>query len=206
MMKKWSFPNLVIATRNKNKLRQFADLFGKELHIDVKGLNDFYGLPEIIEDQDSFEGNALKKAEFVCNLLQIPVISDDSGLVVPALGGEPGIYSARYAGSDADDQQNIGRLLRKIKFISKGNRSAKYVCVMALAIPEEEIKVVRGECEGIIITELRGKQGFGYDPIFYLPKEHKTMAEISAGRRYQISHRAKATEKIIEILREEYIF
>ncbi|MBA4496275.1 XTP/dITP diphosphatase [Paenactinomyces guangxiensis] len=205
-MKVWPFPYIIIATGNKNKLRQFADLFARDLHLDAKGLSDFSGLPEIVEDQDTFEGNARKKAETISNALQAPVISDDSGLVVPALDGEPGVYSARYAGPDANDERNNRKLLKKIRFVPEQHRQGIYVCAMALAVPGEETQLVRGECTGIIIEEPRGDEGFGYDPIFYLPSEQKTMAELPAERKYQISHRAKATEKLTALLKSKYIF
>lgn len=205
-MKVWPFPYIIIATRNKNKLKQFADLFKRDLNLEVKGLNDFENLPEIVEDQETFEGNARKKAETISKALQAPVISDDSGLVVPALGGEPGVYSARYAGPEADDERNNQKLIAKIRSVPKEKREGIYVCAMALAIPGEETQVVRGECKGIVIEEPRGTEGFGYDPIFYLPAEQKTMAELPNERKYQISHRAEATEKLIALLKWKYLF
>lgn len=205
-MKAWPFPYIIIATGNRNKLKQFADLFGRELHLKVKGLSDFSDLPEIVEDQETFEGNARKKAEIISNALEAPVISDDSGLEVPALGGEPGVFSARYAGPDASDEQNNQKLVRKIAAVPEEKRQGKYVCVMALAIPGEETRLFRGECTGIILEEPRGHEGFGYDPIFYLPTEQKTMAELPAERKYEISHRAKATSKLIDLLKSEFTF
>ncbi|SFJ42974.1 XTP/dITP diphosphatase [Thermoflavimicrobium dichotomicum] len=204
-MKAWPFSYILIATRNKGKLKQFRDLFA-ELNLEVKGLDDFPGLPEVDEDQDSFEGNARKKAETISRVIGGPVISDDSGLVVPALNGEPGVYSARYAGPNATDEENNQKLIERIQSIPEEERQGFYVCAMALAIPGEETKIVRGECSGFIITEPRGTEGFGYDPVFYLPTEKKTMAELPSERKYQLSHRAKATEQLLTLLKKEYSF
>jgi XTP/dITP diphosphohydrolase len=205
-MKAWPYPYLVIATANENKKKQFADLFREELGIEVKGLNDFQDVPAIIEDQETFEGNAIKKAEIIRDWLNMPVISDDSGLVVPALGGKPGVHSARYAGKGATDQQNNEKLIQEIQIVPEDRRQAYYVCVMALAIPGEETRTVRGECHGVILDTPRGTEGFGYDPLFYLPEYEKTMAELDKKVRYQISHRAKATRRMIELLKERFTF
>mgnify|MGYP001306610497 CR=1 FL=1 len=205
-MKPWPFPYIVIATYNKNKLIQFQDLFGQELSLAVKGLHDFDSLPEIVEDQDSFEGNAVKKARTVAEAIEGPVIADDSGLVVPALGGAPGVYSARYAGENATDEQNNQKLINEIRSLPEQERNAYYVCAMALVVPAQTTLVVRGECHGRVVEEGRGTEGFGYDPIFYLPEEGATMAELPAERRYAISHRAKATKKLIALMKNEFQF
>ncbi|RAL26698.1 XTP/dITP diphosphatase [Thermoflavimicrobium daqui] len=204
-MKAWPFSYILIATRNNGKLKQFRDLFAP-LHLVVKGLNDVSDLPEIEEDQDTFEGNAQKKAEAISRIVGGPVISDDSGLVVPALNGEPGVYSARYAGLHATDDENNRKLIQRIQGVPEDKRQGYYVCVMALAVPGEETKLVRGECQGNIVTEPRGDEGFGYDPIFYLPSEQKTMAQLPNERKYQISHRAEATKKLLALLKKEYVF
>lgn len=205
-MRSWSYPYIVIATWNKNKLIQFRDLFGKEFSLEVKGLHDFQQVPNIIEDQDSFEGNAVKKAQTVAEAIQEPVIADDSGLVVPALDGAPGVYSARYAGENATDEQNNQKLINEIRSLPEHERKAYYVCVMAFVVPSQTAIVVRGECHGQVIEEGKGTEGFGYDPIFYIPEEKATMAELPAERRYQISHRAEATRKLIQLLKNEYQF
>jgi XTP/dITP diphosphohydrolase len=205
-MEDWLFSYVIIASKNKGKLKQFADLFGQHLHLGVKGLDDFANLPEIVEDQATFAGNARKKAETISHLLHVPVISDDSGLVVPALDGEPGIYSARYAGPHATDEQNMAKLIQKIRPLPMSARQAKYVCTLALAVPGEETYVTLGECWGMIREEPRGKGGFGYDPIFYVPTERKTFAELSPAIKYQISHRAQATATLIQRLKEKYRF
>ncbi len=205
MKTSWPFSHVIIATRNKGKIAQFRDLFAQELGLGVKSLHDYPDLPEVEEDRDTFEGNAVKKAETISRLLDMPVISDDSGLVVPALGGEPGVYSARYSGPNADDEQNNRKLAEKIREVPKTDRKGIYVCVMALAVPGRETRLVRGECEGIILDEPKGSGGFGYDPLFYVPSEGKTMAELSADRKYAISHRAKATRRLVAVLKEEFI-
>lgn len=205
-MKPWPFPYIVIATYNKNKLKQFSDLFSRHFMIDVKSLHDFQDAPTIIEDQDSFEGNAIKKAQTIAEAIEGPVIADDSGIVVPALGGAPGVHSARYAGENATDQENNQKLIQAIQALPVEERKAYYVCAMALVIPNRSPIVVSGECHGQLIEEERGSEGFGYDPIFYLPKERATMAELSAQKRYAISHRAKATDKMIQILNDRYLF
>lgn len=205
-MKPWPFPYIIIASSNKGKLKQFADLFKQQLNLDVKGLADFSDLPDIIEDQDTFAGNARKKAETIAQALQAPVISDDSGIIVEALGGAPGVYSARYAGEGASDEANNQKLLTAMKGVPAEQRQTHYVCAMALAIPGEPTRIVMGECDGILLDAPRGTSGFGYDPLFYVPAEGKTFAELPNEVKYQISHRAKATEKLIQLLREEFRF
>lgn len=206
MKRKWPFPDLIIASRNHNKLKQYRRLLGDPLRIAIKGLHDFSNLPEVEEDQDTFEGNAIKKAEEIANILNVPVLSDDSGLVVPALGGEPGVYSARYAGEGATDQENNQKLMEKIKHLPLEERKGIYVCVMALAIPNEKTRVVRGECEGVILDEPRGEGGFGYDPLFFLPDEGKTAAELPRDHWLSVSHRGHAARKIMTLLQSEYDF
>lgn len=205
-MKTWPFDYILIATHNKNKLHQFQDLFQNEFSLTVQGLDSLPEVPEIVEDQQTFEGNAIKKAYTIAEQIKGPVIADDSGIVVPALDGEPGVYSARYAGEHATDQDNNVKLIEKIQSLPTEERAAKFVCVMALIVPETEPQVIRGECEGRVVTHPRGTNGFGYDPIFYLPTEQATMAELPAERKYQISHRAKATAGLIQLLRKTYRF
>jgi XTP/dITP diphosphohydrolase len=189
---------VVLATGNKGKLREFAGLlegvFGK-----IISLNELDLPPEIIEDGGTFEENALKKARAIAAYSDKPTLADDSGLEVEALGGRPGVYSARYAGEDADDKNNIAKLLYELEGIN--DRKARYVCVLALVTPEGGATVVRGECEGVILNEPRGDRGFGYDPVFFVPEFGKTMAEIEPGLKNKISHRARAAESLIRRLR-----
>ncbi|WP_028778933.1 XTP/dITP diphosphatase [Shimazuella kribbensis] len=201
----WPFSSIIIATANKHKHKQFVDLFSP-FGLQVKGLHDLNGVPEIIEDQPTFEGNAAKKAEIISDWLGGPVISDDSGVVVPDLGGEPGVYSARYAGVDATDEANNEKLLQEINHLELHHPPAYYVCVMAVAIPNQPTQFFRGECHGKIITTPLGENGFGYDPIFYLPNEKMTMAQLPSERKYEISHRAIATQKLVNWLKTTYSF
>jgi XTP/dITP diphosphohydrolase len=202
----WPFAALIIATGNQHKKKQFQDLLGTELGLVVKGLDEFPQVPPIEEDRDSFAGNATKKAETLARVLGGPVIADDSGLVVPALGGAPGVYSARYAGVGATDVENNQKLMQDIKKLPPDQRSGYYVCVIAIAIPGQPTQLVRGECTGELLLDLRGNEGFGYDPMFFIPSEGATMAELPAERRYQISHRAQASRKLLQLLKEQYTF
>jgi XTP/dITP diphosphohydrolase len=201
----WPFADIIIATANKHKQKQFVDLFAP-LGLKVKGLNDLQNVPDIVEDQPTFEGNAAKKAETISRWLDGPVISDDSGVVVPSLDGEPGVYSARYAGENATDEANNQKLLDELRNRQIVEPPAFYVCVMAVAIPHQSTQLFRGECHGHIISTPRGENGFGYDPIFYLPEEKQTMAQLQSERKYTISHRAKATAKLVEWLQKTYVF
>lgn len=206
MAQKWPFSEMIIATGNHHKKQQFQDLLGQEFGLQVKGLDDFPSFTPVEEDQDTFAGNAIKKAETLSQVTSQPVIADDSGIVVPALDGQPGIYSARYAGLHATDSDNNQKLLQEMAVLPYEQRAAYYVCVLALAIPGQRSQSVCGECHGEIINELRGTEGFGYDPLFYIPAENATMAELPAARRYQISHRAKASAKLIQLLKGRYRF
>ena len=192
------FDEIVLATGNKGKVKEFAGLLhgiaGK-----ITGLGDLESPPEVVEDGETFMENALKKARAIAEYSGKPALADDSGLAVDALDGRPGVYSARYAGEGATDDENIDKLLRELG--DAQNRSAKFVCFLALVTPEGEETVVSGECEGVILSERRGSRGFGYDPVFYLPEYGKTMAEIPADLKNKISHRARAAEKLVRILK-----
>ncbi|MFI5324437.1 MAG: XTP/dITP diphosphatase [Thermodesulfobacteriota bacterium] len=189
---------VVLATGNKGKIREFAGLlegvFGK-----IISLNELDSPPEIIEDGKTFEENAIKKARLIAAYSGKPVLTDDSGLEVDALGGRPGVYSARYAGASATDRDNIDKLLIELHGIEQ--RKARFVCVLALVTHDGEEVVARGECDGVILNEPRGERGFGYDPIFFVPEFGKTMAEIDPGLKNKISHRARAAESLIRRLR-----
>ncbi len=189
----------VLATGNKGKIREFADLleglFGK-----ILSLNDLESPPAVIEDGETFRGNALKKARAAASYSGLPALADDSGLEVEALGGRPGVYSARYAGEGAVDSDNIAKLLSELQGVA--NRKARFVCFLALVAPGGDETIVSGECEGIIIDEPRGQGGFGYDPVFYLPEYGKTMAEIPPELKNKISHRARACESLAKLLRD----
>ena len=190
---------LIVATQNKGKVAEFESLLS-EYYSKVYSLLDFKSTPEIIEDGETFAENALIKARVIQDHFNKTVIADDSGLVVDALGGEPGVYSARYAGEGATDDKNIDKLL----FNLKGNieRTARFVCCLALVYPDGKELTFEGVCEGTISTERIGNNGFGYDPVFYIPTLKKTMAELNPEQKNSISHRAEAVSKLISYLKE----
>ena len=188
-----SIKEIIIATKNRGKLKEFRDLF-RNYFENIESLLDHESCPEILEDGTTFEENALIKAKAISSIFNKIVLADDSGLVVEALNGEPGIYSARYAGESSTDDENTDKLLNKIKPYK--NRKAKFVSVIALVYPSNETKVFKGICEGLIIDEKRGDNGFGYDPIFFLPDLNKTMAEITPELKNRISHRSEAVMKL----------
>ncbi len=191
---------IVIATNNMNKVREFKSLFP---NINFKSLKDLGYTKEIIEDGSTFEENAILKAKQVAKDLGVIAISDDSGLEVEALNNAPGIYSARYAGAH-DDEANNALLIKNLK--GKENRNARYVCALCIYHPSGEYKTVIGTCEGKIIDIPKGKNGFGYDPYFYVEEFQKTLAEVSLEQKNKISHRAKALRKIMEICNEDFSF
>jgi XTP/dITP diphosphohydrolase len=180
---------LVIATRNQNKLREFREVL-KDLQIEVRSLNDFGPIPEAIEDGETFDENAYKKALHTAKILGLPAIADDSGLVVEALNGEPGVYSARYAGETATDAENCNKLLKSLQGID--DRRAHFQCVLSIAVPSGPALTYEGRCDGVIIDDSRGNNGFGYDPIFYFEEYGKTFAELSMEEKNKVSHRGKA--------------
>ena len=190
---------LVIATTNKGKLREIQQLL-KDLGVSVMSLADFHGYPNVIEDGKTFRENALKKAREISAFTGKPSLADDSGLMVDALGGEPGVYSARYSGKDADDLKNNSKLLRKMRDVPDAGRGAQFVCVMALVFPDGKEKVVSGLVRGRITREPRGPGGFGYDPLFYYSRARMTFAEMGPEEKNKVSHRARALKKIRETL------
>ncbi len=193
---------LVIATQNKNKLKEIREKFASISNLEISSLADFENPPQVIEDGTTFEENALKKARQISQFTDQPVMSDDSGLVIDALDGRPGIYSARYAGEDATEEERNRLVLKEMMEIPDSRRSARFVCVVAIVLPDGIEFTVKGECEGIINHEMKGSNGFGYDPIFFLKHERKTMAELSISEKNRISHRAIALEKALKILRD----
>ena len=184
---------LVLATRNRGKTAEFRQLLN-DFPVEIKNLDDFGPIPEIEEDGKTFEENAYKKASFTARILGIPALADDSGLVVEALGGKPGVYSARYAGESATDEENTAKLLREME--GKKNRAAVFECVISLAVPTGPALTYEARCEGEIQTAPRGKNGFGYDPIFYYPPLKKTFAELSIEEKTRVSHRGRAMAEL----------
>ncbi|TKB11640.1 XTP/dITP diphosphatase [Desulforhopalus sp. IMCC35007] len=186
---------LVIATTNQNKLREFKEIL-KDLDIEVRSLADFGPIPHVIEDGATFDDNAYKKALHTAKVLGLPAIADDSGLVVEALDGAPGVYSARYSGENASDEENVTKLLKELKGVD--NRKAYFQCVLSIAVPSGPALTYEGRCEGIIIDERRGANGFGYDPVFYFEEFDKTFAELSMDEKNKVSHRGKALAQVKE--------
>lgn len=183
--------SLVFATTNQGKLSELRALLGPSWI--VKSAADFPHLPEVEEDRDTFEGNAAKKAHAFAEALGLWALADDSGLCVDALRGGPGVFSARYGVSD---DARIARLLGDLMQVPDAERTARFVCAMALAGPQGEERATRGACEGRIGHEPRGTNGFGYDPIFYLA-DGRSMAELSKDEKSAISHRGAAFRLIV---------
>jgi len=184
---------LVIATRNKGKTLEIKDLL-KDYPVEIKNLDDFGPIPQIEETGDTFDENAYKKASFTARVLGLPALADDSGLSVEALGGAPGVYSARYAGDDATDEERCLKLLEEME--RKLDRRATFECVVSIAVPSGPALTYEARCEGLIAEGLSGSKGFGYDPIFFYPPYNKTFAELSLGEKNRISHRGKAFAEI----------
>jgi XTP/dITP diphosphohydrolase len=195
---------IVIATRNLNKLKELKELL-KNLPVRILTLNNFPTMQKVEEDGSSFEENALKKALEVYKHTGLFTIADDSGLEVEALGGRPGIHSAYFSGRSATDQTNNEKLLSLLKGVPKAMRSARYVCAIAMVFLDGCHRIVRGECKGVIADKPSGKYGFGYDPLFFLPRYNKTMAEISPCLKNKISHRAIALKKACKIISKKIV-
>ena len=189
---------VVIATKNKGKAQDFEALFGP-LGYEVVTMFDVAPAMEIEETGTTFEENAVLKAEALAKALGTIVIADDSGLAVDALNGEPGVYSARYAG-DHDDEANMVKLLENLQGVADENRTARFCCSIAIAGPDFDTTTVFGTCEGAIAHEKRGTNGFGYDPVFFVPSLNRMMAELTAEEKGAISHRGNAIRKLQDTL------
>lgn len=187
--------SVIVATKNKGKVKEFERLFSK-YGIRVKTLVDLPEIPDIEETGETFEENAIIKAETIAKASNSFVVADDSGLVIDALDGKPGVYSARYAGEGKDDDANIAKVLSELNGVSAEKRTARFYCALAIAGPDFQTITVSGTCEGLILDVRRGSNGFGYDPIFYVPSEEKTMAEMSSERKNELSHRAAAMKNL----------
>lgn len=186
---------LVLATRNKGKAREIETALALPSLI-FRSLIDYPDLPEVIEDGTSFLENALKKARTVSTRLNLPVLADDSGLEVDILNGAPGIRSARFSGPLATDQENNKKLLTLLRGVPEEKRTARFVCVLVLYDPSGRWVQTEGTCRGRIALAPQGNQGFGYDPVFYLPELGNTMAQLPLETKNRISHRAKALERM----------
>lgn len=192
---------VVLATRNPGKISEIGAILA-DLPVSLVSLAGFPEIAAAREDGASFEENAAKKAAHVAERTGLASLADDSGLVVDALGGRPGVLSARFAGEQASHADNNRKLLQLVSGIPLEKRTARFVCVAALAVPGREVILRRGEIEGLITSIPAGTGGFGYDPIFYLPGFGATMAELDAAIKNSISHRAKAFAAIASVIRE----
>jgi XTP/dITP diphosphohydrolase len=186
---------LVIATRNKGKIAEIKNLL-RDFPVALKDLGDFGPIPSVEEDGDTFDENAYKKAAFTAKILGVPAMADDSGLIVDALNGAPGVHSARYGGNDATDKDRYTKLLNEME--GEKNRGAGFECVVSIAVPTGPALTYEGRCEGIITDFAMGENGFGYDPVFYYPPLVKTFAQLSMTEKNQVSHRGKVLHEIRE--------
>lgn len=189
---------ILFATKNLGKVKEVAHILG-EKDFELLSLNDFNNVEEIVEDGLTFEENAIKKAKFVFDKFMLPVIADDSGLVVEQLNGEPGIYSARYAGKEATDEENNAKLILKLKNFPKPHK-AKFVCS---AVYFDGVRLLKSEGEiiGQIIHQPRGENGFGYDPLFLPDGYNQTTAELTLEEKNKISHRSKAFKSLSKMIK-----
>ena len=192
---------LVLATRNRHKGEELAALLG-DLGMTIHRLDEFPDAPEVVEDGDTCEANAIKKARAIAEFTGLPAVADDTGLEVDALGGRPGVYAARYAGEDATYEDNCRKLLRDLAGVPREQRTARFLTVAAIALPSDGVRVTQGTLDGMIAEEVRGALGFGYDPVFLIPELGKTLAQLTADQKNKISHRAKAFIQAKDLLRE----
>lgn len=206
---------LLVATKNKGKVLEIADLLAPT-GIKVMSLLDFDQAPEIVEDGQTFRANAAKKAVMIAQYIKtfrfyadgrfdnVIVMGEDSGIEVDALSGRPGVHSARYAGPQATDQMNNKKLLAELAEVPMSKRTARYRCAMALSDQSDLIDVAEGSCEGLIAIEPKGANGFGYDPLFFVPSHQKTFGELPLAVKQTMSHRAEALRKFLKLL-ERYL-
>ena len=194
---------LLVATRNKKKLAEIKELL-KGLNLKITSLLDYNDLPTIEEDGDSFEHNAIKKAVTIAMFTKKLTIGEDSGLEVKVLGNKPGVYSARFSGENATDGQNNRKLVRLLKGVPLKKRQARYRCFVALADGKRIVDVVNGSCSGVIALEPKGHNGFGYDPLFLIPRFHKTFGELDSHIKDKMSHRAHALRKLRRIIQKYF--
>jgi len=192
-------PKLLLATNNQAKVREYKSLLS-DLHYELVTLAE-QGITTIVDEVgESLEENARLKATVLAARSQLLTLADDSGLEVDALGGEPGRLSARYAGENASDEERIDYLLVRLNGVPREKRTARFRCVIAIAIPDGKVEFCSGECQGLITFAPRGEHGFGYDPVFYLPELDKTMAELPLALKNQISHRGQAARQVYQVL------
>ncbi|MDA8096570.1 MAG: XTP/dITP diphosphatase [Desulforudis sp.] len=192
---------LLLATRNKGKLREIQALLS-DIGVEVVSLDDYPAIPEIPEEGRTFAENAIFKASEVARLTGEITLADDSGLDVDALGGEPGVHSARFAGEPKNDEANNTKLIALLEDVPPAHRTARFRCVIALVTPDREVHTAEGACEGVIMLKPRGDNGFGYDPLFYVPEYDQTFAELPMDIKNRISHRGQALAKVKDLVRQ----
>ena len=191
---------VVLATRNHDKVIELVALLG-DLGITIRTLDEFPDAPDVVEDGDTSEANAVKKARAIAEFTGLPAVADDTGLEVDALGGRPGVHAARYAGEDATYEVNCRKLLRELTGVPHERRTARFLTVAAIALPADGVRVAHGTLDGVIAEEASGTLGFGYDPVFLIPELGKTLAQLPADHKNTISHRAKAFIQMREIVK-----
>ncbi len=192
---------LLIASANRGKVAEYRELLDG-LQCDLLSLQDAGISGEVEETGNTYEENARLKAVTCASRSGLVTLADDSGLEVDALDGEPGVFSARYAGSNATDAQRVAYLLEKLKGVPAEQRGARFVCVIAVAVPGGDVTFCRGECPGVIVTQPRGTRGFGYDPAFFLPELGVTVAELPPDVKNRLSHRGRAAVKARRVLQQ----
>ncbi|MCB4792691.1 MAG: XTP/dITP diphosphatase [Elusimicrobia bacterium] len=190
---------IVLSTRNKHKIKEICQIL-EDTKIKIVSLNNFKRLPRIIEDGKTLKENAVKKAVIIAKRLEKWTLADDSGLEVDHLDGEPGVYSARWAGKDCSYCDNNRKLLKLLRDVPKNKRKADFKCVIALSNPKGKTWTVEGKIKGYIAKKTKGINGFGYDPLFVVPRYKKTFAELSSVIKNRISHRAKALKKTVKLV------
>jgi XTP/dITP diphosphohydrolase len=190
---------LVIASANRKKAAEIAGIL-RGFEVRLRTLDEFPDLKPVVENAPTFEGNAVKKALAAARATGLPALADDSGLEVEALGGAPGVFSARYAGEGADDEANNARLLGALREVPADRRGARFRCVIAVALPDGEVRTAEGSCEGLILEAPRGEGGFGYDPLFFHPPLGLTFAELDPSEKRRVSHRGKALDAARELI------
>ncbi len=192
---------LVLATHNQGKIRELKECLA-EIGWEAIPVSDISDVPDPAETGKTFKENALQKAHYYMKAVQLPVLSDDSGIIADVLKDEPGIYSARYAGVHGDDEANNKKLVERLKFYQGDDRKGHYECVIAVVFLDGKEITTEGKCYGVIRDFEKGNGGFGYDPLFYLPEKGKTMAELSMEEKNEISHRGRALRAMVEELRK----
>jgi XTP/dITP diphosphohydrolase len=190
---------LIVATRNRDKCNELQALL-QDLGVRLRTIGDFPGAPDVVEDGTTCEANAIKKAQSAAQFTGLPAIADDTGLEVAALSGRPGVYAARYAGESATYEDNWRKLLHELNGIPSARRQARFVTAAAIAYPDGRVQVAMGTLDGMITEQPQGTSGFGYDPVFLVPEKGKTLAEMTAEEKNQVSHRARAFQRAKELL------